>query len=112
LRPPDFSQRFYRTGGDQLPDAKLIASGTLRLRAERDANSNGRVYLIRMTATDVFANTSRKCIAAVVPKSQSAADVSNVVAMAQAATSVCNATGNPPADYVTVGDGPLVGPKQ
>jgi hypothetical protein len=99
-------------GGDQSPDAKSIASGTLRLRAERDANGNGRVYLIRMTATDAFANTSHTCIAAVVPKSQSAADVNNVTAMAQSATSVCNATGNPPAGYVTVGDGPLIGPKQ
>lgn len=99
-------------GGDQSPDAKSIASGTLRLRAERDATGGGRVYLIRMTATEAFANTSHTCIAAVVPKSQSAADVSSVNAMAQAATSVCNATGNPPAGYFTVGDGPLVGPKQ
>jgi hypothetical protein len=99
-------------GGDQSPDAKSIASGTLRLRAERDANSNGRVYLIRMTATDTFANTSRKCIAAIVPKSQSAADVSNVNAMAQAAISVCNATGSAPAGYFIIGDGPVVGPKQ
>ena len=101
-----------RAGGDQSPDAKSIASGTLRLRAERDANGNGRVYLIRMTATDGFANTSRTCIAAVVPKSQSAADLSSVNAMAQAAISVCNATGNPPAGYFVVGDGPLIGPKQ
>jgi len=99
-------------GGDQSPDAKSIASGTLRLRAERDANGNGRVYLIRITATDAFANTSRQCVAAVVPKSQSAADVSSVNAMAQAATSVCNATGNPPSGYFIVGDGPVVGPKQ
>jgi hypothetical protein len=84
-------------GGDQSPDAKSIAPGTLRLRAERNANGNGRGYLIRMTATDDFANTSRTCVAAVVPKSQSAADVSSVNAAAQAATSVCNATGNPPA---------------
>src|SRR5207302_5131699 len=73
-------------GGDQSPDAKSIASGTLRLRAERNANGNGRVYLIRITATDAFANTSRTCIAAVVPKSQSAGDVNSVNAAAQAAT--------------------------
>ena len=99
-------------GGDQSPDAKSIASGTLRLRAERNANGNGRVYLIRITATDAFANTSLTCIAAVVPKSQSASDLSSVTAAAQAAVSVCNATGNPPAGYVTVGDGPMIGPKQ
>jgi Bacterial Ig domain/Right handed beta helix region len=101
-----------RAGGDQSPDAKSIASATLRLRAERDARGDGRVYLIRITATDVFANTSRTCIAAVVPKSQSAADLGGVSAMAQAATSVCNATGNAPAGYFVVGDGPVVGPKQ
>src|SRR4051794_1371481 len=99
-------------GGDQSPDAKSIAAGTLRLRAERNATGNGRVYLIRITATDTASNTSHTCIAAVVPKSQSAADLSGVNAAAQAATSTCNATGNAPAGYVTVGDGPVVGPKQ
>jgi VCBS repeat-containing protein len=101
-----------RAGGDQSPDAKSIASGTLRLRAERDANGNGRVYLIRMSATDASANTSRTCIAAVVPKSQSAEDAAGVNAMALAAISACNATGTPPAGYFVVGDGPVVGPKQ
>ena len=99
-------------GGDESPDAKSIASGTLRLRAERDANGNGRVYLIRVTATDASSNTSRKCVAAVVPKSLSAADVAGVNAMAQAAVSVCNATGNAPSGWFVVGDGPVVGPKQ
>gem|GEM_PF-5442772 len=42
-------------------------------------------------------STSRTCVAAVVPKSQSAADVSNANATAQAATSVCTATGGTPA---------------
>jgi len=99
-------------GGDQSPDAKAIASGTLRLRAERNASGNGRVYLVRVTATDAFSNTSHQCVAAVVPKSQSAADLAAVNAMAAAATSTCNATGNPPASYFTVGDGPVIGPKQ
>lgn len=99
-------------GGDQSPDAKSIASGTLRLRAERDATGSGRVYLIRVTATDASSNTSRKCVTAVVPKSQSAADLAGVNAMAQAAAAACNATGNPPAGYFVVGDGPTVGPKQ
>lgn len=101
-----------RAGGDQSPDAKAIAPGTLRLRAERNANGNGRVYLIRMTASDAFTNTSHRCVAAVVPKSQSAADLASVNAMAQAATAACNATGNLPPGYLVVGDGPVVGPKQ
>src|SRR5207237_3047653 len=89
-------------GGDQSPDAKSIASGTLRLRAERNAGGSGRVYLIRVTATDASANTSQTCIAGVVPKSQSAADLSSVNAAAQTATSACNATGNPPAGYFII----------
>jgi len=99
-------------GGDESPDAKSIAVGTLRLRAERDATGNGRVYLIRVTATDAASNTSHQCVAVVVPKSQSVADVATVNAMAQAATSACNSSGNPPAGYFVVGDGPVVGPKQ
>ena len=98
--------------GNESPDAKDIASGTLRLRAERDANDNGRVYLIEVTATDAFANTSHQCVAAVVPKSLSAADLSAVNAMASAAAGVCNSTGHPPAGYFVVGDGPVIGPKQ
>jgi hypothetical protein len=101
-----------RAGGDQSPDAKSIASGTLRLRAERNATGKGRVYLIRVTATDAFSHTSRKCVAAVVPRSLSAADLATVNAMSQSAVSVCNATGNAPVGYFTVGDGPLIGPKQ
>jgi VCBS repeat-containing protein len=98
--------------GDESPDAKDIASGTLRLRAERDANGNGRVYLIEVTATDAFANTSHQCVAAVVPKSLSAGDLGAVNAMASAAVGVCNSTGHPPAGYFVVGDGPVIGPKQ
>lgn len=101
-----------RANGNQSPDAKNIAPVTLRLRAERDANGNGRVYLIRVTATDPSANTSYQCVAAVVPKSLSDSDVSAVNAMAQAAITTCNATGQAPAGYVPVGGGPVVGPKQ
>lgn len=101
-----------RANGDQSPDAKDVAPFTLRLRAERDANLDGRVYLVRVTATDASSNTSRQCVAAVVPKSLNPSDVSAVNAMAQAAVTACNATGNPPAGYFTVGDGPVIGPKQ
>lgn len=98
--------------GDQSPDAKDIAAGTLRLRAERNATGNGRVYLIIVTATDPSLNTSRRCITVVVPKSTSSGDVDAVNAEAAAAASQCQATGFPPAGYAIVGDGPLVGPKQ
>lgn len=91
--------------GDHSPDAK----GALRLRAERSATGDGRVYLIVITATDASSNTSHACATVVVPKSMSAADGNAVNAQAAAATSQC---GTIPAGYFVVGDGPVVGPKQ
>jgi hypothetical protein len=99
-------------GGEESPDAMNIGPGTLRLRSERSGNGDGRVYLIRVTATDGSSNTSRACLSAVVPKSQSAADVSSVNLQAQAARAQCTATGTPPAGYFVVGDGPVIGPKR
>src|SRR5437762_286720 len=89
--------------GDQSPDAK----DTFRLRAERDANGNGRVYLIRVMSTDSSANTAKKCVTVTVPKSLSAADVANVNALATSLRTTCSAAG-----LFVVGDGPVVGPKQ
>jgi hypothetical protein len=91
--------------GDQSPDAKDIAPGTLRLRAERNATSDGRVYVIRVTSTDGSSNTAHRCVTVVVPKSLSAADVANVNAQAAAAQAACTAA-------FVVGDGPVIGPKQ
>jgi hypothetical protein len=98
--------------GDQSPDAKEIAAGTLRLRAERSGMGDGRVYLIIVTATDPSLNTSHGCVTAVVPRSASAADVSKVTAAANAAAAQCQATGMAPPGYFAVGDGAVVGPKQ
>jgi hypothetical protein len=91
--------------GEQSPDAKDIAAGTLRLRAERNATSDGRVYVIRVTATDASSNTAHRCVTVVVPKSMSAADVADVNAQAAAAQAACTAA-------FVVGDGPVIGPKQ
>lgn len=95
------------------PDARGSGSA-LRLRAERPAanGANGRVYLIRVAAKDSSGNTSNSCVPVVVPKSQSAADISSVHARAQTAAAQCSATGMPPSGFVTVGSGPVVGPKQ
>jgi hypothetical protein len=92
-------------GGEQSPDAKDIAPGTLRLRAERDGSSDGRVYVIRVTSTDASSNTAHRCVTVVVPKSQSGADIASVNAQASAAQAACTAA-------FVVGDGPVVGPKQ
>ena len=90
------------------PDAKNLANGTLRLRAERVESGDGRVYLIV-----VKANTGFAVATVVVPKSQSAAAVQLVNSMAAAARSYALANnGSAPPGYVVAGDGPVVGPKQ
>lgn len=100
-------------GGENFsPDAKDIATGTLRLRSERSSSGQGRVYLILIVATDSSNNVSRTCLSVVVPKGQSQPDFDTVNQLAVAARTVCEATGAPPAGYFVVGDGPVVGPIQ
>ena len=98
--------------GNFSPDALRAAPGTLQLRAERQGNSDGRVYLIIGTATDASSNRGFGCATVVVPHSQSKADVLSVLAQAAAARAYCASTGMPPPAYVVVGDGPVIGPKQ
>jgi CSLREA domain-containing protein len=99
--------------GNFSPDAKNIAANTLRLRSERSGSGNGRVYLIIVKATDASNNASHACAAVLVPGSQSPAVQSAIAAQAAAAVSSCTANnGTPPAGFVPVGDGPIVGPKQ
>ncbi len=95
------------------PDAKDIAAGTLRLRAERTGNGDGRVYLIVADATDSSGNRGFNCCTVTVP--HSSAISSHVAAQTSAAASqaFCLANnGTPPAGYFVVGDGPVIGPKQ
>lgn len=73
------------------------AVGSLLLRAERAGTGDGRVYLIALTAADGVTNT---CITAVVPKSQSARDITSVNAQAAAALAQCPS----PAGYFVVGN--------
>jgi hypothetical protein len=94
------------------PDARDIAAGTLRLRAERSGSGDGRVYLIVVVATDSSNNVSRNCLTVVVPHSLSKAAKDAVAQQAQAALAPCATTGTAPAGYYVVGDGPVVGPKQ
>jgi hypothetical protein len=98
--------------GNFSPDAKNIGAGTLRLRAERASveDGPGRIYLIRVTATD-SSNTGTKCVAVVVPESNSPKAVNDAQARGLAAANQCTATGFPPAGYVPVGVGPVIGPK-
>jgi hypothetical protein len=93
-----------RGGGDQAPDATDVASGALRLRAERSGTADGRVYLLIVTATDTSANTSHRCLTLVVPLSQSAAAIASVNQQAAAAAAQCAATGVAPLGFVPIGE--------
>ena len=96
------------------PDAKNIGpSGTLRLRQERVNNGPGRVYLIVAKATDGSSNTGFSCKTVVSPRSSKVADINKVQSLATTAKNYCQAhSGNSPAGYFVVGDGPVIGPKQ
>ena len=94
------------------PDAKDVANGTLRLRAERVDSGNGRVYLIVARATDTNGHTGFAVATVVVPKSPSNADARLVNSLAAARTYALANNGSAPAGYVVSGDGPVVGPKQ
>ena len=96
------------------PDAKGSLPGQLRLRSERGGQSAGRVYLVVITAVDTMGNTAVCCHGTVtVPHDQSKASLDLVASMAASAAAYTEAhNGTPPAGYVKVGDGPVVGPKQ
>jgi hypothetical protein len=99
--------------GGMSPDAKDVGASTLRLRAERPGDADGRVYVIRIKATDQSNNTSYGYCTVVVPHGQSKASLSAVNAQAAAAVAAFVSNGNnPPAGLFLVGDGPAVGPKQ
>jgi hypothetical protein len=102
-------------GGDGhfSPDATDIAPGTLRLRAERSGNGNGRVYLIIPEATDSSGNRGFSCCTVTVPVSASKAAQTSAVQQAAAAQAFCLANnGTAPAAYFVIGDGAVLGPKQ
>jgi len=117
---PALSVRVYSNEGDVAetgtgnfsPDASNVATGTLRLREERVATDTGRVYLIVATGNSHGGGSGHACATVVVPHDQSASSIATVNAMANAAANTCRNTGQPPAGYVQVGIGPVIGPKQ
>lgn len=76
-------------GGEKHPDAV----GSLRLRADRTGTGEGRVYLIRITATDALSNTSHACLTVVVPRDQSARSIDSVNVQASDARTACTGAG-------------------
>jgi hypothetical protein len=95
--------------GNFSPDA---TSPPLRLRAERKGNGDGRIYLIRASATGPSGVAGFGCCTAVVPQMPNAAGLSAVLTRADAAEAACDAGGTVPPGFVAVGDGPVIGPKQ
>jgi hypothetical protein len=105
--------------GDFSPDARDIAEGTLRLRAERRNNGDGRVYLVLVSGEDSTGHVGYGCCTVVVPHNQSAESIASAEAQAAAAEARCTefaafatGLGGLPAPYFAVGDGPVIGPKQ
>lgn len=98
--------------GLQSPDAKNIAVGSLRLRAERKGGGDGRVYLIIPEATDSSGNRGFSCCTVTVPHDDTRAAQTSAAQQAAAARAFCAANGTAPAGYAVVGDGPVIGSKQ
>jgi len=95
------------------PDARNVASGSLRLRAERLQAGSGRVYLVTAQATDSANNTSVSCATVVVPHDQNTKSLAVVSSLATVAQTYCAShNGAAPTGYVAVGAGAVVGPKQ
>lgn len=99
--------------GNSSPDALRVGRDTLRLRAERQRDGDGRVYLVVAGATDTSDNRGVACCTAVVPYSESPVALRAVQAQAAAAQAHCLANGGAaPAGYVEVGDRPTPGRKK
>jgi hypothetical protein len=83
-------------------DATLDGS-SLSLRAARDGNGDGRVYLVLFTATDAAGNAATARATVVVPKSSSRANQESVAQQAEDAVAASeSAEDGVPPGYVTV----------
>ena len=101
------------------PDAKDIAPGTLRLRAERDNAGDGRVYVILAIATDAQGAKGHSCTTVTVPDGNGAQALADVTAEASAAAELCTGFSAAaqglaavPDGFFVVGDGPVEGANQ
>jgi hypothetical protein len=104
------------------PDARGIGTDynygkwldKLALRQERTNNGQGRVYLIKVSATDLSGNTGYSCTYVISPKSSKRQDIQKADLLGQAVVGPCNATGLVPLNYSLnpLGFGPVIGSKQ
>jgi hypothetical protein len=89
---------------DALPaDAADLAPGTLRLRADRQGDGNGRVYLIVVKATDAAGDVAFRVCTVVVPHDQSADALAAVNQQAAAAVAHYQAFQTAPPGYRLLG---------
>lgn len=101
------------------PNAKDLAPGSLRLRAEFDKNGDGRVYLVLAKASDSDGDLGHACCTATVPAGNKPADLQSVFDQAEAAAAMCTRFAaasegltSLPGGFFPAGDGPLIGPDQ
>jgi CSLREA domain-containing protein len=104
------------------PDARGIGTDynygkwldKLALRQERTNNGQGRVYLIKVSATDLSGNTGYSCTYVISPKSSKRNDIQKAQTLGDAVVGPCNATGLVPLNYLLnpIGFGPVIGSKQ
>jgi hypothetical protein len=100
------------------PDAKITnlpgtqVTTAVRVRSEQAVPVTGRVYLIVHTVTDINGHKAWSCSPVTVPVSAAPGSVAAANAAGAAAAAACNQTGAPPAGYVAVGSGPVLGPYQ
>ena len=94
------------------PDAADL-NGAVRLRAERAAGGDGRVYLLTSSVSDACGNTAFACTVSGVPHNNSDPSGALLAAQMQQAKLQCEAQGGTaPAGFVLIGQSPPIGPKQ
>jgi sugar lactone lactonase YvrE len=107
VQPPDatLQVQVYANDNANASDAADIGPDTLQLRAERQGNGSGRVYLIVVTATS-GGQTAFDVCTVVVPHDQSADSIATVQAEASAAEEFYRQFQTAPPDYALLGEGP------
>ncbi len=105
--PPDAALHLqvYADDGAVPADVAAIGPGTLQLRAERQGNGSGRVYLIVVTATTSGGTSFDVCTVAV-PHDQSARSIAAAQQQAADAAAYYREFQTAPPGYALLGEGP------
>ncbi|WP_196137855.1 PKD domain-containing protein [Aliikangiella sp. G2MR2-5] len=98
------------SSGRFAPDY-IEGDGLLYLRAERQGNEDGRVYLVIARVSNNGVPVGFACNAVVVPKSISQQHIADVRAQAAEAVEYCRSFSAAPSDFVKHGESVPIGPK-